>query len=55
MFVSPKEPFVKGGKLPVVLTFEKAGKVETFLHIMAIGAPGPDGRMGEQDHPHGAM
>jgi copper(I)-binding protein len=55
MFVSPKEPFVKGGKVPVVLTFEKAGEVETFLHIEAIGAPGPKGDgAGEHDHPQGA-
>lgn len=41
MFVGPKEPFKAGGKLPVTLTFEKAGTIETFLHIRPIGAPGP--------------
>src|SRR5262249_6124230 len=46
MFTTLKEPLVEGGKLPITLTFEKAGKVDTFLHIMAIGAKGPDGSMG---------
>lgn len=41
MFVSLKEPFKQGGKLPVTLTFDKAGTIETFLHIRPIGAPGP--------------
>ena len=40
MFVTLKEPLKEGGKLPVTLTFEKAGTVDTFLHIMAIGATG---------------
>jgi copper(I)-binding protein len=53
MFVSPEEPFVEGGRVPVVLTFEKAGKVETFLHVMGIGAPGPDGQ-NAGEHEHGA-
>jgi copper(I)-binding protein len=46
MFMGVKEPLVEGGKLPVTLTFEKAGKVDTFLHILKIGAGGPEG----QDH-----
>jgi len=41
MFMDLKAPFAAGGKLPVTLTFEKAGAVETFLHIEAIGAKGP--------------
>jgi periplasmic copper chaperone A len=45
MFISPKEPLKEGGELPVTLTFEKAGKVETSLDILAIGAKGP-----EMDH-----
>jgi copper(I)-binding protein len=49
MFVGPKEPFKQGGKLPVTLTFEKVGTVETFLHIRPIGAPGP-----EETHDHDA-
>jgi copper(I)-binding protein len=55
MFVSPKEPFVEGGKVPVVLTFEKAGTVETFLHVEGIGAPGPKGDQAVgHDHSEGA-
>lgn len=41
MFIGPKEPLKAGGKLPVTLTFEKAGKVDTFLHILPIGSQGP--------------
>ena len=41
MFMELKAPFAAGGKLPVTLTFETAGTVETFLHIEAIGAKGP--------------
>jgi copper(I)-binding protein len=47
MFVDLKEPFVEGGKVPVTLIFEKAGSIDTFLHVLAIGARGP-----EADHPH---
>ena len=45
MFVSLNEPLKEGGKLPVTLTFAKAGTVETFLDMLAIGAKGP-----EMDH-----
>jgi copper(I)-binding protein len=48
MFITLKAPLAEGGKLPVTLTFEKAGKVDTFLHVFAIGARGPG------DHDHGA-
>ena len=41
MFIGPKEPLKQGGKLPVTFTFEKAGKVDTFLHILPIGSQGP--------------
>ena len=41
MFVGPKEPLKEGGKFPVTLTFAKAGKIDTFMHILAIGAKGP--------------
>ena len=40
MFVTLKDTLKEGGKLPVTLTFAKAGTVDTFLHIMAIGAAG---------------
>jgi copper(I)-binding protein len=43
MFITLKEPLKDGGKLPVTLTFAKAGKVETFLHIMPVGSMGPAG------------
>ena len=47
MFIDLKETLVEGGKVPVTLTFEKAGSIGTFLHVLAIGARGPEG-----DHPH---
>jgi copper(I)-binding protein len=50
MFVTLKAPLTEGGKLPVTLTFEKAGKVDTFLHILPIGAKGPDGSGGGHNH-----
>jgi copper(I)-binding protein len=49
MFIGLKETLAEGGKVPVTLTFEKAGSIDTFLHVLAIGARGPEG-----DHPHGA-
>ena len=49
MFITLKAPLAEGGKLPVTLTFEKAGKVDTFLHILAIGTRGPEGG-GSHDH-----
>jgi copper(I)-binding protein len=49
MFIDLKETLVEGGKVPVTLTFEKAGSIDTFLHVLAIGARGPEG-----DHPHDA-
>jgi periplasmic copper chaperone A len=41
MFITLKDGLAEGGQVPVTLTFEKAGSVDTFLHIMAIGAKGP--------------
>jgi copper(I)-binding protein len=46
MFTELKDGLKEGGKFPVTLTFEKAGKVDTFLPIVAIGAKGPGGDMG---------
>lgn len=43
MFIKLKDSLKEGDKLPVTLTFEKAGKVETFLHIMPVGSKGPAG------------
>jgi copper(I)-binding protein len=50
MFMELKEPLVEGGKVPVTLTFEMAGSIDTFLHVLAIGVRGPDHRhdAGEQ-------
>lgn len=53
MFITLKEPLKEGGKMPVTLTFEKAGTVETFLHILAVGAEGPGGSMGNMQHGEG--
>jgi copper(I)-binding protein len=51
MFIGLKEPLKEGDELPVTLTFEKAGSVETYLHVIPIGAMGLDGSMGEhEDH-----
>lgn len=41
MFMALKAPFVAGEKLPVTLTFEKAGTIDTFLHVEPIGSKGP--------------
>ena len=41
MFVTLQEGLKEGGRMPVTLTFEKAGKVDTFLHVLAVGAKGP--------------
>ena len=43
MFITLSAPLKEGEKMPVTLTFEKAGSIDTFLHILAIGADGPDG------------
>jgi copper(I)-binding protein len=43
MFIGLKETLVEGGNVPVTLTFEKAGSFDTFLHVLAIGARGPEG------------
>jgi len=46
MFTELRDDLKEGGKYPVTLTFEKAGKVDTFLPIVAIGARRPGGDMG---------
>jgi copper(I)-binding protein len=53
MFTGLKGPFKEGDELPVTLTFEKAGSVETVLHILPVGASGPSG--GGHDHGGGEM
>ena len=37
MFMAVKAPFKAGGTVPVTLTFEKAGKVEVALPVLAAG------------------
>lgn len=46
MFITLNQDLKEGGKLPVTLTFAKAGSVDTFLHILSIGATGPTGSSG---------
>jgi copper(I)-binding protein len=41
MFITLKGSLAEGGSVPVTLTFEKAGSVDTVLNVMAIGARGP--------------
>jgi len=36
-----KSPLKQGGKVPVTLEFEKAGKVAVMLDVQGIGAQGP--------------
>ena len=48
MFVGMKEPLTAGGVVPVTLTFEKAGAIETYLHVVGIGAFAPEAE--HQDH-----
>ncbi len=50
MFLGLMEPLVEGGEMPVTLSFEKAGSVETYLHVIAIGAMGLDGSVGAEHH-----
>ncbi len=41
MFVGLVAGFSEGSDVPVTLTFETAGAVETTLHVLAIGSRGP--------------
>jgi copper(I)-binding protein len=51
MFMSLQGAPKEGDHLPVTLTFEKAGSVDTFLHVMAVGASSIDGNaMGAMNH-----
>lgn len=43
MIMDLKSPLKQGGKLPVTLEFEKAGKVAVTLDVQGIGAQGPGG------------
>jgi copper(I)-binding protein len=50
MFIDLKERPVEGDEMPVTLRFEKAGTIDTFLHVEAIGAKGPDGAAHGEGH-----
>lgn len=41
MFIGLKEPFAKDARVPITLTFEKAGSVDVVLPVMALGAAAP--------------
>jgi len=43
MLMELKAPLKKGDKVPVTLTFEKAGKVDVALDVLAIGGQPPGG------------
>jgi copper(I)-binding protein len=43
MFQDLKGPFREGEKVPVTLTFEKAGKVAVSLDVQGVGAQAPGG------------
>jgi len=48
MLMELKAPLKKGDKVPVTLTFEKAGQAQITLDVEAIGATGPTS--GQMDH-----
>jgi periplasmic copper chaperone A len=43
MFTELKQSLKPGDKVPVTLTFEKAGKTDTVLTVLPIGSKGPKG------------
>ncbi len=43
MLIDLKAALVEGEEMPVTLTFEKAGSIDTFLHVEGFGAKGPGG------------
>ena len=42
MFMGLRDPLTEGSRVPVTLRFEKAGELETSLHVMGLGAHGPE-------------
>ena len=50
MFIDLKAPLVEATDVPVTFTFEKAGSVDTVLHVKAIGARGPGDEEHGEDH-----
>ncbi|WP_428644446.1 copper chaperone PCu(A)C [Roseibium sp.] len=56
MFMGLNEPFKEGTRIPVVLTFEKAGEVSVELAVDKMGAKAPmAGKMGHGEGGHGNM
>lgn len=49
MLMGLKAPLKQGDKVPLTLTFAKAGTVETFLHVVPIGSKPP------AEHSHDAV
>lgn len=50
MFIDLKVRLTEGERMPVTLTFEKSGSIDTFLHVEAIGAKGPGGTAHSEGH-----
>lgn len=44
MFVSVRRPFAEGARIPVKLTFEKAGEVAVEFHVGRLGGSAAPGR-----------
>ncbi len=53
MLMDLKQPLKAGDKIPLTLTFEGAGTVETTLEVRPAGTMAPDMTHGEEDKPHG--
>jgi copper(I)-binding protein len=49
MMFDLKGPLKQGEKLPVMLEFEKAGKVKVSLDVAGVGAQGPGNPRGHMD------
>jgi copper(I)-binding protein len=48
MLMELKSPLKRGGKVPVMLTFEKAGDIKVVFDVQSIDAMGPPS--GQMDH-----
>ncbi|MEF2072872.1 copper chaperone PCu(A)C [Consotaella aegiceratis] len=53
MMIGLSEPLKDGERVPLTLTFEKAGSVDVELAVEALGAKAPSGEMGGHDHDMG--
>jgi len=53
MFMGITQSFEEGTKVPVVLTFEKAGEIAVELDVAKMGAKTPDGGKMDHGHDHG--